>query len=430
MPERVDVIVIGAGFAGLTVARELGRRGMPVTVLEARDRVGGRTWTSDRLGRRLELGGTWVHWTQPHVWAEISRYALDISRSPIPERAYWHLDGTSAEGPADELFALFDPGMQAMLADSRDWFERPWDPLRHAAPAALHALDQQSVQDRIDAMGLSATDRELMEGMWALNFSSPPGDGALTQALRWCAAASGSWPLMFETCSTYKLTDGTAALAGAMAADAAADLRLDTVVTRVRRTATGVAVDTESGETLVADDVVVTLPQNILGSIDFEPGLPTILADAARAGQASKGMKTWVRIRGEIDPFVFFGGADLPLTFGQTEYTVDGDTLVVAFGPRADALRPDDTDAVASALSLWRPDLEVVAVDGHDWVGDRFAGETWPMLAPGQLRALEEFRRPQDRLHFAGSGYGTGWGGFIDGAIESGLTVARRLLNR
>jgi choline dehydrogenase-like flavoprotein len=60
-----DVVVIGAGFAGLVAARELGRAGLEVIVLEARDRVGGRTWTDRRLGHDLELGGTWVHWVQP-----------------------------------------------------------------------------------------------------------------------------------------------------------------------------------------------------------------------------------------------------------------------------------------------------------------------------------------------------------------------------
>ena len=64
-----DVVVVGAGFAGLTAARELSLRGHSVVVLEARHRIGGRTWTTERLGRTLELGGTWVHWTQPHVWA-------------------------------------------------------------------------------------------------------------------------------------------------------------------------------------------------------------------------------------------------------------------------------------------------------------------------------------------------------------------------
>jgi choline dehydrogenase-like flavoprotein len=76
-----DVVVIGAGFAGLVAARELGRVGLDVIVLEASDRVGGRTWTDRGLGHDLELGGTWVHWVQPHTWAEMTRYGREITRS-------------------------------------------------------------------------------------------------------------------------------------------------------------------------------------------------------------------------------------------------------------------------------------------------------------------------------------------------------------
>ena len=60
-----DVAIVGAGFAGLAAARELRWPGRSAIVLEARDRIGGRTWTDDRLGTSLELGGTWVHWVQP-----------------------------------------------------------------------------------------------------------------------------------------------------------------------------------------------------------------------------------------------------------------------------------------------------------------------------------------------------------------------------
>lgn len=82
MTYDTDVVIIGAGFAGLVAARELSRSGAKVTVLEGRDRIGGRAWTDTRLGRDIELGGTWVHPLQPHVWAELTRYGLDVTPSP------------------------------------------------------------------------------------------------------------------------------------------------------------------------------------------------------------------------------------------------------------------------------------------------------------------------------------------------------------
>jgi monoamine oxidase len=421
-----DVVVVGAGFAGLTIARELRRRGVSVLVLEARDRIGGRTWTDTRLGRPLEMGGTWVHWTQPHVWAEITRYGLEITQSPVPERAYWHAAGRVQEGSPNELFGLLDPGMAAVLADSREWFDRPYEPFLRED---CDALDERTVLDRIAALELPADQRELVEGMWALNFNAPPEVAGLTQALRWCSAASGSWQLLFEACATYKFKDGTKALADAIAADGGADIRFGTVVEAVDQDADGVTVTAASGETFRASEVVVTLPLNVLGSIRFTPGLPPLVRQAAATGQASQGLKTWIKVRGEVEPFLVFGGKDLPLTFAQTEYTHGGDTLLVAFGPEAARLRPDDGDAVTKALALWRPDLEVLDVTGHDWVADRFSGETWPMLRPGQLRHLQALQQPHGRVHLAGSDYATGWAGFVDGAIESGLRTARRLLH-
>jgi monoamine oxidase len=115
-----DVVVIGAGFAGLVAARELGRAGLGVLVLEARDRVGGRTWTDRRLGHDLELGGTWVHWVQPHTWAEMTRYGREITRSPAAGEAYWLGAGDAPRaGTLDEFMALIDAGQQAIVDDVR-----------------------------------------------------------------------------------------------------------------------------------------------------------------------------------------------------------------------------------------------------------------------------------------------------------------------
>ena len=74
--ESYDAIVIGAGYAGLTAARDLTLARLNVMVLEARDRIGGRTWTSQIDGHNFEIGGTYVHWAQPNFWREIARYQM------------------------------------------------------------------------------------------------------------------------------------------------------------------------------------------------------------------------------------------------------------------------------------------------------------------------------------------------------------------
>ena len=65
-----DVVIIGGGLAVITAARDLQQRGLRTVVIEANDRLGGRTYTVEDEGCTVELGGTWIHWTQPFIWAK------------------------------------------------------------------------------------------------------------------------------------------------------------------------------------------------------------------------------------------------------------------------------------------------------------------------------------------------------------------------
>jgi monoamine oxidase len=417
-----DVVVVGAGFAGLTAARELSRRGHSVLVVEARDRIGGRTWTTERFGRTLELGGTWVHWTQPHVWAELSRYGLAVVASPEPRTASWWSAGARHEGSPEELLGLLDPGNEALLAETRSWIPQPYEPLSNPE---LGTVDGVTLRERIGQLGLPASQRDPLEAFWTLNFNGAIDDAAYTQAMRWCSLASGSWRIMFEACATFKLRDGTRALAEAIATDGDAEIRLESRVTRI---ADG-TVTLAGGEQVHGAAVVVTLPLHALRDLDV--GLSPGKRSAIAAGQASKGCKPWIRLRGEYEPFVALGGADWPLTFLQAEYWQDGDTLVVGFGPDAAAIDLTDERAVQAQVRRLIPGAEVVDVASHDWVADPLAGETWPMQRAGALTgSLAELQRPEGPLVLAGSDYANGWAGFIDGAIESGLRASRTVAAR
>lgn len=418
-----DVIVVGAGFAGVTAARELHHRGYRVVIVEARDRIGGRTWTENTLGRPLEMGGTWVHWVQPHVWAEMSRYGIGVVRSPSPVEAYWLADGRRHAGTANDLMALMDKGMQGTTSEALAYFPAPYQPLAGDVPAEV---DGVSIRTRIEQLQLSPEEFDLVEGMWATNFNGATDVGAYTQGLRWCALAGGSWQLMFEACATYKLEGGTRQLIEAMVDESRADLRLGSTVASIRHDQAGVAVELTDGTVLQAGHVVVTAPLNALGTIEFEPALSGVKQAAAAEGQASSGVKVWARLAGEREPFVALAPSTSPLTLAQVEHVGDGETLVVMFGSDASRLDGTDRQAVQDALAQWIPDVQVIATASHDWVADPLSRETWPMLRTHQLTgALEELQRPEGRVVLAGSDYANGWMGFIDGAIESGMRAAR-----
>ncbi len=425
MTEEADVVVVGGGIAGLITARELSRRHLRVVVLEARDRLGGRVWTDRRLGRDLEIGGTWLHWVQPHVWAEITRYGLEVTRGPRPERAYWLAGNEVREGTLDGFMELIDPGMRRLLADTMRWIPRPDKP---ASGADLASIDDRTVRDELDELDLPVEEYNANEAAWVGHLNASPDDAAFASALRWTAATAGSWHLMHEASAVFRLASGTRSLVEAIASDTSADIRTATEARSIEHDASGAAVTTAAGDRIDARRAVVTLPQNILGQVDVSPALSTEKLAASREKTASRGIKVWIRVRGPIEPFFAYSSASHPLSVVRTEFVGQDDAVLVSFGADAEKISAHDRDAVQEALRVWRDDLEVLEVTGHDWMADQYSGETWLIQRPHQLtRYFHAQQRPEGALHFAGSDYANVWGGFIDGAIESGLHTASEL---
>ncbi|MGH3138623.1 MAG: flavin monoamine oxidase family protein, partial [Gaiellales bacterium] len=418
MKPDVDVVIVGGGFAGVTAARELNRHGLRKVILEARDRLGGRTWIDRRLGLDLELGGTWVHWIQPHVWAEISRYGLGVVSSPTAERAVWLVEGTRDEGAPAELFGILEEGSAPAVADSATVFPRPYEPMAEAE--RVRDLDGVTMADRFAATEMKSAVRPLTEALWSLHFHCRLDQGALTQGLRWVALAAWSSELLDTACATYKVAGGTRALLEAMLADARqTEIRTGADVAALTQAEGVVAAHLSSGGQVTGRAAVVTVPRNVLSRIRFTPALSPAKQAAADEGQPSCGTKVWIRVRGHLDPVVLMADVTHPLVWVQSEHWIDGDSVLVGFGIDSHALDVSDRGAVEQTLRAWLPDAEVAAVAGHDWVEDELSRGTWPMLRPGQLSRLHAGTvEPDGRLFLAGSDYASGWAGFIDGAIE------------
>ncbi|GAF48207.1 monoamine oxidase [Rhodococcus wratislaviensis] len=430
--QSCDVVIIGAGFAGITASRELSRRGYDVVVLEGRDRIGGRTWYKDDAlpGHSLELGGTWVHWFQPHAFAEISRYNLELVETigvSAPEIAATVTGGRRKSVPYEEASSAIESLMEMVVQDAREVLERPFEPFFHKD--ALEVIDKLSIQDRIDGLDLTPEEKDLANGLWTAMGSAPCGDVGLVAALRWYALSGFDINAVFDTVGRYKLKNGTRSLIQAIADDSSAEIRLSTPVAAVEQSDDGVVVTTRQGDTLRARYVVVAAPLNTFGAIDFSPPLSAAKQAGISEGQPGRGSKAWVHVRGDLPkPFFAVAPENHLINYVVTDKVLDDGQLLIAFGPEGADLNAGDIDQVGAELQKLFGDLEVVATTGHDWASDEFSRGTWCMFRPGQTtRLLAELQKPEGRVFFAGSDLANGWNGFIDGAIESGIRADREI---
>lgn len=418
-----DVIVIGGGFAGVTAARDASLRGLSTLLLEARDRLGGRTDNALFGGHKIEVGGTWIGWGQPHVWSERMRYGLPIAESAAAgaEEYIWIDGGKRVRGTPDEYWSMMTPAYDAFYAPAREAMPRPYDPLR---VDGIERLDRISAAQAIDALQLSPVQRRLLHSFAAINGHNHSSRSSYLDQLRWNALAGFSNDFMWDNLGRYRLADGTETLIARMIADGRAEVRLGEPVIRVTQTPAGVEVATAAA-TYRGRAAVVALPLNVLANVDFRPGLSPAKLNASRRRHTGAGTKVYAKLAGRTPTFFANGPQELPLNFLWTEYQDVESQLVVGFGSSRELLDISKIDAVRQAIRTYVPDADVAEIHGHDWTADPYSLGTWCMYPPGLLTSsLPQLQKPESNLFFATSDIASGWRGFIDGAIESGAAAA------
>ncbi|WP_409270259.1 flavin monoamine oxidase family protein [Neobacillus sp. SCS-31] len=420
-----DTVIIGGGFSGLTAARELRLLGYNVLVLEARDRLGGRTWVDRRLNSDLEMGGTYVHWHQPHVWAEITRYGLEIVSGPKPKKVYWISGGKSCCSTVEEYRKKIRDTAGKLMSESLKFLPLPYQPLHSPL---IKEIDGISAEQFLQDFGLTEEEYDILHGWVASDFCGPPSEGAASQMFRWWVFSQGNWGTHSEMISTYKLKDGTKALIEAIAADSNAEIKLSAPAVKIEHDEAGATVTSFDGTEYRCRAVIVTVPMTVLKEIEFSPKLSDLKMSASQEGQTSRGIKVWAKLEGRLEPFDALAPGNYPLNSVHLDRYVENDSIIVGFGSRADWLDPSDPYEVEEALRNWLPDVKVLECTGHDWVNDDFSKEAWPMLKPNQLlKYFEDWNTPENSIFLSGTTFAKGWASFMDGAIESGMTAARKV---
>lgn len=421
-----DVVVIGGGFAGLVAARDLAEAGRSVVLLEARDRLGGRTWTRAIAGTdvRAEFGAAWCYPEhQPALAAEIARAGVAMDRDRGSAGLAW-FDG-------DELRTGDDAGR--WVREAVAGVPAIGEALRRVGAATATAPDGTP-----DLAGFADLDVDVAG--WLRTVDATPDADAYLRSF--AAAMGGGDPghlsmlglvldavqegytfdgLSDDLGSTF--VDGTVSLVEAIAAQAPVDVRRSSPVVRVRASDADVTADLARGGSVAARAAVVALPLHVWVDVAFEPGLGEAKRSAAVTGHAGMSTKALSIVDGMPDGLTALGWST-PLHAVISGRPVTGGRLVTSFsGTRT--IRPDDRDAVERALRAYVPTASVVATDGHDWVIDPYSKSTWFAPKPGWYTGDPEARlAPEGRIAFAGSDIADRGAGWIEGAVRTGHRAA------
>ncbi|GAA2996348.1 flavin monoamine oxidase family protein [Actinokineospora diospyrosa] len=424
---EVDVVVVGAGFAGLTAARDLGAAGRSVRVLEARDRIGGRTWYRTDLfdGVGLEMGGTWIVPEQTFVSAEVRRYGISVSDSELPARMTWSDRGVVLDSllpvPPEQLGELEHAVRALVAAGARLDVDRP------LSEQDLADLDVP-IRQWADDAGLSGNARELLISWFCGCGNASADTGSALDILRWLAAMENSvWGMVQASVLGQTFDAGTSALAGALAADSGADIRLNTPVRFVRQDGDRVVVGHDDG-VVTARRVLITVPIGLLRHIDFQPALSPGKLAISTENHAGQGQKVWALARNVAQDLSGYGWGTAFDYVGAMRTVPDG-VVLVCFAPEHDRVDAEDLADVQRAVREFAPEAEVIAAATHQWVDDEWSRGTWTTFRAGQITRYEkDLAVAEGLVHFAGAHTAHRWPGFIDGAIDSGKRAAAELL--
>lgn len=424
-----DVIIIGGGMAGVTTARELRKGGYSTILLEARDRLGGRTFSSRFAGEVVEMGGTWIHQSQPFVWAERMRYRLDIVESPgaaIPDRVVYRERESARDLPVESAWADMEKAMNLYFAEAAKVLPRPFD-LDYSWNEIVKR-DRMSVADRYGQIKLSKLQRGMMDAILATCSHNYAEQSSYVEMLRWWALPGGTVPLFWDSLSRYHFKDGTSALIDHIIDEGKPEIRLGTAVNKVEQRSDRAIVTTADGQRLTSRVVVLTVPMNVLKNIQFVPALRPGKLAASRETHSGAGTKAYVEVAGRLGNFFGMAPPPEPISLIWTEHVGPKSTLMVLFGPDPKLLDVNDGDAVRAAVRRFLPNVELLGNYGYDWVADPYSLGTYCSYRPGQVsKYLADMQAHEGRLFYASADNARGWRGFIDGAIEQGICVSRQV---
>ena len=411
--ELRDVVVIGAGLAGLVAARDLQEQGVDVVVLEARYRVGGRAYSSpDALGGQpYEYGGMFVDPSQRDIQSELRRYGLRTRPARTLTSVHWYSAGTLRRNvfpvPLTEL----------------DSFERVVHHLHAVALESQNGGDPQgSVQVHLDSLHLGPHTLDIVAAILSTETSSDLADASMASLAADLALTGGQLVPWFQAASLAQTVNGGIQQLADRMATSITELHLNTVVIGLARSDNAVDVRTSSGR-YRARRVILATPMNTWCDLELTPGWPQAAQQLVTGGHAGRGVKVGMLIEGPMPDVIV--GAHPVFQMVKVINEIAGRFSTVAFSTDPRRVDASDLDALTGVMHQLAPGTTVTAAALHDWAGDPYSRGTWmshyPTTPKTAVRALNLL---QPVIYVAGSDVAATGASYLDGAISSGRAAA------